>query len=146
MPAAHKAARGSRVSVHYKGTLDDGQVFDSSEDREPLEFTVGEGEVISGFETALIGMTSGEEKTVRLEPAQAYGEYDPELVVAGPRARFPPDVQPGQSFHVHLQGDQEADAVVKEVRKGAILLDFNHPLAGKALTFRLKLVKVEGRP
>lgn len=141
MASRGAVAQGDRVSVHYTGTLDDGEVFDSSEGREPLEFTVGEGEVIRGFEDAILGMSPGDEKTVVLAPADAYGDYDREMVVEGPREKFPADVREGQSFHVHLQGDQEADAVVKEVRKESVVLDFNHPLAGKRLTFRIKVLK-----
>lgn len=138
-----RASEGSKVAVHYTGTLDDGQVFDSSEGREPLEFTVGEGEVIRGFERAVEGLALGEERTVTLAPQDGYGEYDPELVIEGARDQFPADVRAGQSFHIHLKSDEEADGVVKEVRKDTVLVDFNHPFAGKQLTFRVKLVRVD---
>lgn len=143
MPGVARASQGSKVAVHYTGTLEDGQVFDSSEGREPLEFTVGEGEVIQGFERAVEGLAMGEERTVVLAPGDGYGEYDPELVIEGEKERFPPDVRVGQSFHFHLKGDEEADGVIKEVRKDTVVVDFNHPLAGKQLTFRVKVVRVE---
>lgn len=142
MAKASKVSPGDRVAVHYTGTLDDGQVFDSSEDRDPLEFTVGAGDVIPGFEAAVLGMLQGQEKTVTLPPDQAYGDYDPELVIEGPRERFPKDVTVGQSYHFHLAKDEEADGIVKEIRTDTIVVDFNHPLAGKRLTFRLKLLRV----
>lgn len=143
VPDGGKVSRGDRVSVHYTGTLDDGAVFDSSQEREPLEFTVGDGEVIPGFEDAVIGMSPGDEKTVVLSPSEAYGEYDREMLVEGPRDKFPANVEAGQSFHVHLQGDEEADAVVKEVRKDSVVLDFNHPLAGQRLTFRIRVLNID---
>jgi peptidylprolyl isomerase len=142
MAETAKVTMGSRVAVHYTGSLDDGHVFDTSADREPLEFTVGEGEVIRGFEAAVLGMAVGDEKTVKLPPEEAYGEYDPELVIRGPRGRFPEGIAVGESFHFHLQGDQEADGVVKEIDEDGVLVDFNHLLAGKALTFHLKVLKV----
>lgn len=142
MPKDVRAGKGDRVAVHYTGSLDDGQVFDSSEGREPLEFTVGDGEVIHGFERAVEGLAMGEERTVSLAPHDGYGEYDPELVIEGAKDQFPADVRVGQSFHFHLKSDEEADGVIKEIRKDTVLVDFNHPLAGKRLTFHIKLVRV----
>ena len=138
-----KAAKGSRVAVHYRGALADGQEFDSSEGREPIEFVVGEGEMIPGFERAVVGMEPGQEKTVTLDPEDAYGPYEDGLVIEGPRSRFPDgELRKGQSFTVHLQGGQEAVGRVVRVRGETVALDFNHPLAGKRLTFRLRVVSV----
>lgn len=138
-----KAAKGRKVAVHYRGTLDDGEEFDSSQDREPLEFVVGGGDMIPGFEKAVIGMEPGQEKTVTLEPEDAYGAYEDELVVEGPRKSFPDgDLRVGQSFTVHLKGGQEAVARVLRVSGETVALDFNHPLAGKRLTFHLHVVSV----
>ncbi len=138
-----KAAKGRKVAVHYRGTLDDGEEFDSSDDREPLEFVVGSGEMIPGFEKAVVGMEPGQEKTVTLEPQDAYGRYEDELVIEGPRTSFPDgDLHVGQSFTVHLQGGEEAEGRVVRVEGDTVALDFNHPLAGKRLTFRLHVVSV----
>ncbi len=136
-------ASGSKVSVHYTGTLDDGEVFDSSEGREPLEVVVGEGQVISGFEKALLGMSLEDEKTVTLEVEDAYGPYEDELVIDGPRSSFPPgEIQVGQSYTVQLAKGDEAEARVLRVTGDRVRMDFNHPLAGKRLTFHLRVVSV----
>ncbi len=136
-------ALGDKVSVHYTGTLDDGEVFDSSEGREPLEFVVGSGQLIPGFESAVVGMSPGEEKTVTLEAADAYGPYEEELVIDGPRSSFPPgEIRVGQSYTIQLAKGDEAEARVLRVTGDRVRMDFNHPLAGKRLTFRLRVVSV----
>ncbi len=138
-----KATKGRKVAVHYRGTLDDGEEFDSSAEREPLEFVVGQADMIPGFEKAVVGMEPGQEKTVTLEPGDAYGPYEEGLVVEGPRSSFPDgELQVGQSFTVHLKGGQEAVGRVLRVSRETVALDFNHPLAGKRLTFRLRVVSV----
>ena len=138
-----RAAKGRRVSVLYRGTLEDGQEFDSSADREPLEFVVGEGDLIPGFEKAVVGMEPGQEKTVTLDPEDAYGRYEEQLVVEGPRTSFPDaGLRVGQSYTVHLKGGQEAIGRVLRVSDDSVALDFNHPLAGKRLTFHLRVVSV----
>ncbi len=138
-----KAAKGRKVAVHYRGTLDDGEEFDSSQDREPLEFVVGQGDLIPGFEKAVIGMEPGQEKTVTLDPEDAYGAYEDELVIEGPRNSFPDgEIRVGQSFTVHLHGGEEAVGRVLRVGGETVALDFNHPLAGKRLTFHLRVVSV----
>lgn len=138
-----KVTKGRKVTVHYRGTLDDGQEFDSSEGREPLEFVVGDGDLIPGFEHAVMGMEAGQRKTVTLEVEDAYGPYEDELVVEGPRNAFPEDEPKlGQSYTVHLRGGQEAVGRVLRIGKETVALDFNHPLAGKRLTFELHVVSV----
>lgn len=139
-----KVAKGRKVAVHYRGTLDNGEEFDSSEGREPLEFVVGQGDLIPGFEEAVLGMEPGQEKTVTLAPEDAYGTYEEELVIEGPRSSFPSGkVELGQSFTVHLKSGEEAEGRVTRVDAQKVTLDFNHPLAGKRLTFHLKVVRVE---
>ncbi len=139
-----KVAKGRKVAVHYRGTLDNGEEFDSSEGREPLEFVAGHGDLIPGFEAAVVGMEPGEEKTVTLAPEDAYGPYEDGLVIKGPRSSFPPGkVELGQSFTVHLKDGEEAEARVARADAQNVTLDFNHPLAGKRLTFHLKVVRVE---
>ncbi len=138
-----KAAKGRKVAVHYRGTLDGGEEFDSSAEREPLEFVVGSGDLIPGFEKAVVGMEPGQEKTVTLEPEDAYGPYEDELVVEGPRNSFPDgEIRLGQSFTVHLRDGQEAVGRVVRVEGDTVAMDFNHPLAGQRLTFHLRVVSV----
>lgn len=139
------AQSGDTVAVHYAGRLDDGTPFDSSEGREPLRFTLGAGQVVAGFDEAVTGMEVDEEKTVRLEPEEAYGERRDDLVLSVPDDAFPSGQAPsvGQGVRLGLQGGGAIDARVVDVADdGAVTLDANHPLAGQALTFDLKLVEV----
>lgn len=138
-----QARSGDTVRVHYTGRLADGTVFDSSQGREPLEFTLGQGQVIPGFEQAITGMEPGGEQTVTIPSDQAYGERRGDLVFAVPRAQFPPDLdpQPGQQLQVQ-QGANVAVVTVHDVTDEAVTLDANHPLAGHDLTFELSLVEI----
>jgi len=138
------AQSGDVVSVHYSGRLDDGTPFDSSEGREPLSFTLGAQQVVEGFDAAVTGMAVGEEKTVRLEPAAAYGERREDLVLMVPNEAFPGDTVPavGQGVQIGLEGGGTMQAMVVAADEGTVTLDANHPLAGKALTFDLTLVDV----
>ena len=134
---------GSTVKVHYKGTLNDGAIFDSSEGRDPLEFQVGAGQVIPGFDSAVQAMDVGSSKTVTIPCAEAYGDVVPELIATVPKTQFPEDIQPevGQTFE--LQSPQGNLPVrVMDINDEGILLDGNHPLAGQDLTFELTLVGV----
>ncbi len=138
-----KAAKGRKVAVHYRGTLDNGEEFDSSAERDPLEFVVGQGDMIPGFEKAVIGMEPGQEKTVTLDPEAAYGRYEDDLVIEGPRNSFPDgELKVGQSYTVHLRDGQEAEGRVVRIQGDTVAMDFNHPLAGKRLTFHLRVVSV----
>ena len=138
------ASKGDTVRVEYTGTLGDGTVFDTSENREPLEFTLGEGQVIPGFEEAVEGMEEGEKRTTEIPSDQAYGSPDPKLLVPVPHDRFPDDIRP--EVGLRLQVTQPNGAVVPvtvvEVGDEAVTLDANHPLAGEDLTFDITLVKV----
>ena len=140
-----QARDGDTVRVHYTGRLDDGTVFDSSHGREPLEFTVGAGQVIPGFEEAVSGMSPGEEKTVTIPANEAYGSRREEMVVRVPRERFPDHIQPqpGQQLQM-VQGDQVAVVKVLEATGEEVTLDANHPLAGQDLTFDLRLEEIGG--
>ena len=138
-----KATKGRKVAVHYRGTLEDGEEFDSSEGREPIEFIVGDGSLITGFERIVIGMEPGESKTVTLDAENAYGPYEADLVIEGPRSSFPEaELKVGQSYTVHLRDGQEAVARVLRIEGDTVALDFNHPLAGKRLTFHVRVVSV----
>lgn len=138
-----KIQAGNTVKVNYTGKLEDGTIFDSSlnEGREPLEVTVGQGQLIKGFEDGLFDMSEGETKTVEIEPSEAYGEINIELINSVPRANVPEGVQEGEM----LQGEGPMGAVnvkVVEVNEETVVLDANHPLAGKKLTFELEVVSI----
>jgi FKBP-type peptidyl-prolyl cis-trans isomerase 2 len=136
---------GDKVKVEYKGTLDDGTVFDSSEAHgEPLEFEVGTGQIIPGFEEAIMGMEEGDEKEFKLEPSEAYGEHNPQLVKAVPRDKMPLDEEPetGMMLLTELPNGAKIPAVITEVTKEEVTIDLNHPLAGKTLTFEIKVIGI----
>ena len=133
------AKDGDVVQVHYHGTLDDGTVFDSSREREPLGFTVGAGNVIAGFDGAVRGLAVGESVTVRLAPEDAYGESSDDMIIDVAKDQVPPDVAVGSM----LQLSNGATARVIEVTEDTVKLDANPPLAGQALTFEIELVAIE---
>lgn len=143
LPAAEKGGRlvksGDTVSVHYRGTLDDGMEFDSSQGREPLSFTVGSGQVIAGFDAAVMGLKVGDKNKVRLEPAKAYGERRQDLLIIFPPAQVPSGLKLGD--HVQLSNGQSG--VVVNVDAAGVTVDANHMLAGKALTFEVELVSIK---
>ena len=134
---------GDRVRVHYTGRLEGGQVFDSSRDGEPLEFTVGAGEVIAGFDEAVRGMSVGETKTVEIEPEDAYGPRREGLVatIERERAQFPVEPQVGMNLALPLQDGNQLEVVVTEVTPEHVTIDGNHPLAGEKLIFDVELVE-----
>ena len=140
-----QAKSGDTVNVHYTGTLEDGTVFDSSTDREPLNFTLGEGEVIPGFDAGVIGMEVGETKTVNIPAAQAYGDPREELIVTFERGAFPDDLEPnvGQHLQLTMQDGSPIMVLVTAVNDDDVTLDANHFLAGKDLTFKLTLESID---
>lgn len=139
-----KAVKGDTVKVHYRGTLDDGSEFDSSHDRGPLTVTIGGGEVIPGFEEALVGMAPGDNKTVTLDADNAYGEHRTEMVQQIERARIPAEIEleVGSVLQATAPDGQVVRLTVKEFDDQTVTLDANHPLAGKDLTFDLQLVEI----
>ena len=147
-----QAKEGDKVKVHYTGRLEGGEVFDSSECREddcgceagPLEFTVGEGEVIPGFEKAVVGMSEGETKTFTIPVDDAYGPRNEEMVVAVERSHVPEDMTPevGMRLEVTQEDGREFPVVITEVTETHVTLDANHPLAGRELTFDITLVEI----
>jgi FKBP-type peptidyl-prolyl cis-trans isomerase 2 len=141
------AKDGDRVRVHYTGKLEDGQVFDSSRDGEPLEFIVGAGEVIPGFDEAVRGMSVGETKTVEIEPEDAYGPRREGLVatIERERAQFPVEPQVGMNLALPLQDGNQIEVVVTEVTDEQVTIDGNHPLAGEKLIFDVELVGNESK-
>jgi peptidylprolyl isomerase len=139
-----QAKAGDTVKVHYTGKLDDGSVFDSSVDREPLEFTVGEGQVIPGFEDAVIGMNTGDSKTTHIPAGEAYGLHRPEMVIEVERGMFPAEMDPQVDQQVQLRqsNGQSFVATITDITEDNVTLDANHPLAGKDLTFDIQLVEI----
>jgi FKBP-type peptidyl-prolyl cis-trans isomerase SlpA len=138
-----KIKNGDNVSVHYTGKLEDGSVFDTSlaEGREPLTVTLGQGQLIPGFEDGLIDMTAGEMKTIEIEPENAYGDIKPQMMSEVPLSQVPEGVKAGDM----LQGQNQfgpVNVVVTEVKESTAVLDMNHPLAGKKLIFDLEVVSV----
>jgi len=138
------AKRGDKVKVHYTGKLTDGSIFDSSRDREPLEFTIGEGSLIGGFEEAVVGMAAGESKTQSIPAAQAYGPRFEQLVVEVDRQHIPQDLELSVGLQLGITGkDGKTTSVwVSDVSENKVKLDGNHPLAGKDLVFEIQLVEI----
>jgi FKBP-type peptidyl-prolyl cis-trans isomerase 2 len=139
-----KVEVNSTVTVNYTGKLEDGSVFDSSlnEGREPLKATLGQGSLIPGFEKGLIDMTEGETKTISIPFLEAYGERRDELIAEVPKDRVPEEVEVGQMLQTMTQ-QGPMNVMVKEVNESNVVLDANHPLAGKDLTFELEVISVE---
>jgi len=138
------AEAGNKVKVHYTGTFDDGEVFDSSREADPLEFELGAGQVIPGFDQAIEGMEIGESKEVRIPEVDAYGPYNPEMVFTTDNSQFEEGVTPqvGQQFQAQTPDGQPMMLLVKEVSDEGIVMDANHPMAGKDLNFALELVEI----
>lgn len=138
--------KGDTVKVHYHGKLTNGTTFDSSEGREPLEFEVGGGMVIPGFDDGVTGMAIGEKKTVHIPADQAYGPKQEEMIMEFPRDRFPEDMVPevGMQLNMSNGSGQNFPVTIAEVREAVVVLDANHPLAGEDLIFDLELVAIDG--
>lgn len=139
-----QAKPGDTVKVHYTGKLDDGTVFDSSLNREPLEFAIGSGRIIPGFEQAVVGMSPSESKTATIPSDQAYGPHDPNRVVAVDRKQIPVDmpIEVGQQLQISQPNGAPVPVVVTNVSDSQVTLDANHPLAGQDLTFEIQLVEI----
>jgi len=143
---AHAKA-GNKVQVLYRGTLEDGQVFDATDDSKPFEFTLGTRLVVPGFERAVIGMAPGDTKTVRCPPEDAFGHRRDELALTIPRAHLPSDVEPqmGMTLHVRSKDDRQkgiSRVMITEMCDQTVTLDGNHPLAGKELIYEITLLKI----
>lgn len=139
-----EAKSGDTVRIHYTGKLDDGTQFDSSAGRDPLEFVLGQGNVIIGFDKAVEGMAIGDSKSVRLEPDDAYGQRQPELVQDVPRTALPADIEPQEGMALQSKSPEGhvTNLVVTAVTDESITVDANHPLAGYALSFDIELVEI----
>ena len=141
---AEKVKKGDTVKVHYTGKLEDGKEFDSSLDRQPLQFEVGAGTVIKGFEDAVVGLEVGEKKTVTIPSKHAYGSYEENLLIEIPKKNVPEGITPEVGMRLQLvnQQGQAAHVVVTEIHDETVKLDANHPLAGKALVFDLEVLEI----
>lgn len=137
-------SKNDTVKVHYTGKTDDGVIFDSSRDREPLQFTMGQGQLIPGFENAVEGLKTGESTTVRIPADEAYGEVREEMIVDISRAQIPPDINPevGMVLQMQQPNGMPLNVTVKNVSEESVTLDANHPLAGQALTFDIEIVEI----
>lgn len=137
---------GDKIKVHYHGKLANGETFDSSEGREPLAFEVGSGMVIKGFDEGVKGMKVGDKKTINIAAEEAYGPSNPDLVIEMPKDRFPEDLQleVGIPLVMSNQEGQQFQVRVDEIKENGVVLDANHPLAGKELIFDLELTEIEG--
>lgn len=137
---------GDTVKVHYTGKLNDGTVFDSSEDREPLEFTMGEGQLIPGFEKAVEGLKEGDSTTVEIPTDEAYGERREDLELEVAKSELPDNVEPQVGMQLQMQQQQSGQAIpvqITKVEDDKVTLDANHPLAGKDLTFDIELIEIK---
>ncbi|MEM9426511.1 MAG: peptidylprolyl isomerase [Pseudomonadota bacterium] len=139
-----EAKEGDTVRIHYTGTLSDGSTFDSSEGRDPLEFKLGAGQVIPGFDKAVTGMSVGDAQTVEIPADDAYGAHNPNGRQAFPRDQVPDNVPLDLGTQLQLSGPegQPIMVMVAEVSETEVILDANHPLAGKDLTFQIELVEI----
>jgi peptidylprolyl isomerase len=136
--------KGDKVKVHYTGKLTNGEQFDSSIGRAPLEFTVGAGQMIAGFDNAMPGMSVGEKKTVNISPENGYGHKSEEALIEFPKTNVPPDMhlEPGMKLELRSEDGQPFPVTVTEIKDDVILLDANHELAGKELIFDIELVEI----
>lgn len=141
-----KVKSGDKVKVHYHGKLTNGETFDSSAGREPLEFKVGSGMVIKGFDEGVLGMNIGEKKTINIPCDDAYGPANPEMIVTVGKDKFPEgmEIEVGMPLMMSNQEGQQFQVTVAEIQEENVLLDANHPLAGKDLIFDLELVEIVG--
>ena len=135
---------GDTVSVHYTGTLASGEVFDSSIERDPLKFTLGKGQLIPGFEHAIMGLSVGEKATTNIPSLEAYGEHNPEMVIEVPMNQLPPelDAQVGMQLQLNQPDGQAIPVQITQIEGETFTIDANHPLAGKDLNFDIEVVEI----
>ena len=139
-----KAKTGDTVKVHFEGFLEDGTIFGSTMDDDPFEFTIGEKNMLPGFENAVIGMLKGDTKTITLSPEEAYGPHKKELVSVMERSGFPQEIniETGKRLRVRTQDGRYTMVTIKDLTEDNIVLDENDPLAGKTITFKIELVEI----
>jgi FKBP-type peptidyl-prolyl cis-trans isomerase 2 len=139
-----QAQHGDKVKVHYHGKLRSGETFDSSQGRDPLEFELGSGQVIKGFDEGIKGMQVGDKKTIEIAVVDAYGEKQQEMIIEFPKDQFPPDMNPeaGMQLMMSNGSGQQFPVTIVDVKEESVILDANHPLAGQELIFDLELVEI----
>ena len=139
-----QAQNGDKVKVHYHGKLRTGETFDSSQGREPLEFELGSGQVIKGFDEGIKGMQVGDKKTIEISVVDAYGEKQQEMIIEFPKDQFPPDMNPESGMQLMMSNGsgQQFPVTIVDVKDDSVILDANHPLAGQELIFDLELVEI----
>ena len=139
-----QAQKGDKVKVHYHGKLRSGETFDSSQGRDPLEFELGSGQVIKGFDEGIKGMQVGDKKTIEIAVVDAYGEKQQEMIIEFPKEQFPPDMNPeaGMQLMMSNGSGQQFPVTIVDVKEESVVLDANHPLAGQELIFDLELVEI----
>lgn len=139
-----QAKDGDNVKVHYTGSFEDGNVFDTSEGRDPLAFELGAGKIIPGFDKAVTGMEIGEKKTVHIEPEDGYGKHSKDMVMTVNRSEFPKDITPevGHQYQTQNADGRPLNLMVTAIEGDQVTLDANHPLAGKKLIFDIELVEI----
>ena len=139
-----QAKEGDEVQVHYTGKLEDGTVFDTSQEGEPLSFTIGENRVIPGFESAVQGMEPGDSKSTTIEPEQAYGEHREDMVLELEKDQIPEGVEPqvGQQLQLRLENGETVPVLITALGEETVTIDANHPLAGRTLQFEIELVDI----
>ena len=139
-----QAKAGDTVRVHYEGQLSDGTIFDSSLEREPIEFILGQDTVIPGFEQAVIGMEVGESKDISIPPEEGFGDYSEDLVVNIEKTILPPDINPELGMQLEVSSEEETPRVftIADIAEDSITLDGNHPLAGQEIAFKIELIEI----
>ena len=140
-----EAQVGDLVRVHYTGKLQDGEVFDSSKERDPLEFTLGDKDLLAGFENGVVGMKPGESRSVTLEPENAFGDRREDLLLKLPKTEFPENITPSVGLQLKLSNASGDDmtVVITEVGEDSVTLDGNHPLSGQTVTFDIELLEIK---
>ncbi len=135
---------GDTVKVHYKGTLESGEVFDSSEGKDPLQFTMGAGQLIPGFEKAVMGLKVGDSTETNIPSAEAYGEHNPEMEVTVQKSQLPADMEPeiGMQLQLNQENGRPVPCQITKIDGDVITIDANHPLAGKDLIFNIEIVEI----
>ena len=139
-----RAKNGDTVKVHYMGRLEDGRVFETTKNHQPLEFVMGSGKIIPGFEKSVLGMEVGDTKTIRIPPDEAYGPRRQDLIVDIKKSDFPDNIRPaiGQRLQIRQPNGHFIDVIIMDMNEDLVTLDANHPLAGNSLIFDVELVEI----